>query len=231
MTAGLLLCAAVAARMTDPAARFMARDVAQLVLAALLIATRHNGWPTVAAAAVGLMILARSMRARQALMLSAVAAGAFAVTLIATRASGHDRSIDPMQSVEWAIADVSCLLSKDAVTVTPNDWAALTKFAGASDWPQRSACRFMDKELFHAPSFRPAAVAEDAGGMFDVWLNLARANPAKMAASHIERMRLFLPPIPGLMGFDNMPFIHSTILPNDFGLTVWAVLPASVFWT
>jgi hypothetical protein len=77
----------------------------------------------------------------------------------------------------------------------------------------------MDKELFHAASFHRSAVVDDPGRLLRVWLDLAIQNPAKMAAAHLERVRLFVPPfVAGIPRMDNLPFLHSTILPNDFGL-------------
>jgi hypothetical protein len=53
-----------------------------------------------------------------------------------------------------------------------------------------------------------------------VWMSLATRYPAKMAAAHATRVRLFLPPfVTGLSHSLQVGFLHSTILPNDFGLT------------
>jgi hypothetical protein len=76
----------------------------------------------------------------------------------------------------------------------------------------------MAKELFATPSFRRSAVIDDPRAMLRAWLTLALHNPAKMIAAHAERVRLFLPPFVTAPHTERLPFIHSTILPNDFGL-------------
>jgi hypothetical protein len=63
----------------------------------------------------------------------------------------------------------------------------------------------------------PIAVVDHYRGLVGVWLSLGARYPAEMAAAHASRVRLFLPPLvtgpPEIVSF-----LHSTILPNDFGL-------------
>jgi hypothetical protein len=138
---------------------------------------------------------------------------------VATRLAGHTEIADRLGAVEWAVTDISCLLSKDNVRVSADEWSYLTTVASPADWPQPNACRFMDKELFAAASFHPDAVRARPMALLRAWLALARDNPLQMLRAHAERVRLFLPPfLTGLPRADNLPFIHSTILPNDFAL-------------
>jgi hypothetical protein len=218
MTAGLLLCAAVVGRAGDPSWPRIV-DVLVLTSAVALIATRHNGVAVVVGAAVGCFLIPGSRMLRQGVLLLTVAGAVLAGTLVATRIAGHREIADRLGAVEWAITDISCLLSKDDVRVSADDWAYLTTVASRADWPQPNACRFMDKELFAATSFTPATVRADPAALLRVWLALALENPWQMLRAHAERVRLFLPPfVAGLPRPDNLPFIHSTILPNDFEL-------------
>lgn len=218
MTAGLLLCAAVVGRVGDSAWPRIV-DLALIACAVVLIATRHNGLAVVLGAAIGCLAIPGFGLVRQGLWLLAIAGGVFGITLVATRLSGHREIVDPLGSVEWAITDISCLLSRHDVRVSDDDWMYLTTVASRGDWPQPNACRFMDKELFASASFRPSVVRENPGALLRVWGALARENPWQMLRAHAERVRLFLPPlVTGLPRTDNLPFIHSTILPNDFGL-------------
>ena len=218
MTAGLLLCAAVVGRAGDPSWPRVV-DVGILIFAVMLIATRHNGLAVVIGAALACMLFPGTGLVRQGLMLLIVAGAVLAGTVAATRIAGHSQIADPLGAVEWAVTDISCLLSKDDVHVSNENWAYLTTVASRTDWPQPNACRFMAKELFAAHSFRRAPVRDNPGGLLRVWLDLAFQNPLRMVQAHVERVRLFLPPfVGGLPRTDNLPFIHSTILPNDFGL-------------
>ena len=218
MTAGLLLCAAVVARAGDLAWPRIV-DVVVLTFAVALIATRHNGVAVVLGAAIGCVLVPADGAFRQALLLFTVAGAVLAGTLVATRLAGHSDIADRLGAVEWAVTDISCLLSKDRVRVSADEWSYLTSVASRGDWPQPAACRFMDKELFAAASFRPDVVRADPVALMRVWLGLARANPLRMLGAHAERVRLFLPPfVTGVPRADNLPFIHSTILRNDFEL-------------
>ncbi len=54
------------------------------------------------------------------------------------------------------------------------------------------------------------------------WWALALRYPLKMTVVHLRRVNLFLPPfVGGAPEQLQTPFLHSTILPNDFGLQ-WA---------
>lgn len=218
MTAGLLIAAAVLAR-TWPKENFSVSDVALLVLTAPLIATRHNGLPTIVATAAGCAILRQW---RHAGALAAVAAGAALITYGATRAAGHTASVHPMQTVEWLMSDISCALTTPGVEPTPAEWAVLTRIAAPSDWPNERACWVMNP-LHTAQSFTATAVVDNYRDLPGVWLSLARRYPGTMIAAHATRVRLFLPPFAaGMPDTFIISFLHSTILPNDFGLQ-WAV--------
>jgi hypothetical protein len=217
MTAGLLIAAAVLARSWSKD-HFGAGDVALLALTAPLIATRHNGLPTIVAAAAGCAILRRWKHAGA---LAVVGAGAALITYGATRAAGHAASVHPMQTVEWLMGDISCALTKPGVEPTPAEWAVLTRIAEASDWPNERACDVMNP-LHTARSFSATAVVTNYRDLAGVWLSLARRYPQRMIAAHATRVRLFLPPFAaGMPDTFIISFLHSTILPNDFGLQ-WA---------
>ena len=222
MVAGFLLCLTVITRArSSPAAGLRAVDYLQLGLAALLIPTRHNGLATLIAAAVLGLIVLRPQRVRFALTLAAVAAGVFVVTLSATRAAGREHSIDPVQAVEWMMADVSCMVTDPTVELTDEQWSKLEPIASRADWKQPVACRFVSPLLI-APTFQPAQVEPNTGGLMRTWWALARRYPVKMIVVHLRRVNLFLPPfVGGAPEQLKTPFLHSTILPNDFGLQ-WA---------
>ena len=221
MTAGLLLCVAVMTRTDGRLERFHAVDYAQLALAVLLIPTRHNGLITLILAAVGCLLVYRRNGLRFVVLLSAVAIGAASVSQLATQSAGLPHSIDPAQVVEWVMADVSCLVAQDGVAPTPQEWTALETIASRADWPQPRACNFVSP-LFVAPTFRIEQVGPHTSGLIRTWVSLGLRYPARMALVHLRRVSLFLPPfIVGVPDQDYTPFIHSTILPNDFGLA-WA---------
>jgi hypothetical protein len=124
------------------------------------------------------------------------------------------------------MADVSCLLTQDGVVATPDEWTALEPIASREDWPQARACNFVSP-LFIAPTFRIAQVEPNMGGLLRTWLTLGLRYPARMTLVHLRRVSLFLPPfVVGVQDQNYTPFIHSTILPNDFGLA-WAFPPAA----
>ena len=221
MTAGLLLCVAVMTRTDGRLERFHAADYAQLALAVLLIPTRHNGLITLILAAVGSLLVFGRSGVRFVILLGTVAISVASVSQLATRSAGLPHSIDPAQVVEWVMADVSCLVTQDGVTPTPQEWAALETIASRADWPQPRACNFVSP-LFIAPTFRIAQVGPNTSALIRTWLSLGLRYPARMALVHLRRVSLFLPPfIVGVPDQDYTPFIHSTILPNDFGLA-WA---------
>lgn len=209
--AGLLICAAVLTR-TWTTTTFARRDMLLLLLATPLIATRHNGAPTIVAAAVFVMMAGRR-RWRQAAALLAVAAGAAAITVAATNASGNSSAMDPVQTVEWLMGDISCVLSRGAAP-TQGEWAVLTRVAARGDWPQTGACQVMNPIRF-TPSVNYAAVAPNYRELVGVWRSLARRYPLRMLAAHATRVRLFLPPVPPV---EVPSFLHSTIVANDFGM-------------
>ena len=154
-------------------------------------------------------------------VLATVALGVASVTQVATRSAGLPHSIDPAQAVEWVMADVSCLLTDEGVAPTVEEWTALETIAGRADWPQARACNFVSP-LFIAPTFRIAYVEPNMSALVRTWLTLGLRYPVRMTLVHLRRVSLFLPPfIVGVQDQDYTPFIHSTILPNDFGLT-WA---------
>lgn len=218
MTAGLLLIAVVLTRTWARAGNFTPFDYGALLLAAPLVATRHNGMPTVAVAAVLLLGL-DVRRWRQPAAVALVAAGAAFVTYGATKASGHTAAVDPIQMMEWVMGDISCVLTKDGVNPTAEEWATLSRVAAPADWPQPRACRVMNP-MFRTPSFNPTAIPMNYRELVGVWTSLSARHPVKMASAHAERVRLFLPPFAvGIPDSLVESFLHSTILPNDFGLT------------
>ncbi len=214
MTAALLLCAAVLTRTWDGAK--MARlDFILLAMAVPLLPTRHNGVPTLAAAALVLFFAGRR-RWRQAVALLLVAGAAWTITGAATRASGNIESMQPAQTVEWLMGDISCLLSQEGVTATPEEWATLERIAQRHEWPQRRACVVMNPVL-RAPSFSIAAVDAHYRELIGVWRSMASRHPWQMLRGHASRVRLFLPPL--VAGPPEVvSFLHSTILPNNLGL-------------
>lgn len=207
--AGLLICAAILTR-TWTTRDLGARDYAWLLLAAPLIATRHNGVPTIVAAAVFVLI---ARRWRHAIALLGVAATASVITIGATRMSGNASTMDPVQTVEWLMGDISCLLSQGAQP-TEGEWATLTRIADRAEWPQERACRVMNPILIERHA-NATAIVGNYGELVGVWRSLTLRYPIGMIAAHAERVRLFLPPVPP---FDVPSFLHSTIVPNDFGL-------------
>lgn len=211
MGCGLLICAAVLTR-TWTAATLGRREYLLLLVTMPLIATRHNGVPTLVAAAV-LVLIAGVRRWRQAAALLAVAAGATVITYAATRASANQHSVDPVQTVEWLMGDISCVLSRGAEP-TEAEWATLTQIAERAAWPQVDACRVMNPILIERHA-NQAAVVVNYRAVIGVWGSLARRYPLGMLAAHASRVRLFLPPLPP---FEVPSFLHSTIVPNDFGL-------------
>ncbi len=210
LAAGLLMCAAVLTRAWTSAS-FSRPDWWLLLAAAPLIATRHNGVPTVVAGAVLVLMTGRR---RHATALVAVAAVATAITFAATRASANTRSVDPVQTVEWLMGDISCLLGRGGAEPTEAEWSTLTAIADRADWPQPRACRVMNPILIER-SANQAAVVGKYRELIGVWASLARRYPAAMLAAHAERVRLFLPPVPPV---EVPSFLHSTIVANDFGL-------------
>jgi hypothetical protein len=207
--AGLLICAAVLTRSWSMP-KFSLRDAVPLLLTAPLLAARHNGVPTIAAAAI-LVLLAR--RWRQATALLAVAVLGSAITYGATRTSGNSATMDPIQTVEWLMGDISCLLGNGAQP-TESEWATLTRIAGRESWPQTRACRVMNPILLERKA-NATAIVVNYRELVGVWRSLAFRYPMGMIAAHAERVRLFLPPFPP---FDVPSFLHSTIVPNDLGL-------------
>jgi hypothetical protein len=220
MTAGLLLCLTVMARSGVDSYELRRADYAQLIAAVLLISTRHNGLPTILGAAVFCAWFAAGrQRKRWLAVMISVAAGIVIVTQLATRASGNRASMDPLQSVEWALADISCLLSQSHPRVSDDEWQVLGRMADPADWPNAAACRTINNELFYSRSFRRSAVTDNYFSLLRVWLALAAENPWTMARVHFQRVRLFLPPfMTGVPTNDQTPFIHSTILSNELGL-------------
>ena len=218
MTAGLLIAAAVLAR-TWTKNHFTVGDITLLIVAAPLLATRHNGMPAILATAAGCALLRRWKHAGA---LAAVAAIAALITYGATRAAGHSASVHPMQTVEWLMGDISCALTTPGVEPTPGEWAVLTRIAERADWPNERACYVMNP-LHIADSFSVPAVAANYRDLTGVWLSMARRYPGQMIAAHADRVRLFLPPLmAGMPDTFIISFLHSTILPNDFGLK-WAM--------
>lgn len=220
MTAGLLLCLAVMARVSRRGGWFETADYVQLLMAVPLVATRHNGLPTLMVAAAGVAVWFGRAQRRTVLALLIVATLVFGLTTMATRMAGQHRAIDPVQTIEWLMADMSCLLTKDGVQPTADEWAVLDMIASRHDWPQRRACAFMNP-IFIAPSFHQDQIEPRVGRLLATWFSLARRYPAPMIATHFGRLSLFLPPFVTGPDHPNTPFIHSTILPNDFGLA-WA---------
>jgi hypothetical protein len=211
LAAGLLICAAVLTRSwtSGPGGR----DYLWLALTMPLIATRHNGVPTIVAAAV-LVMLTGVRRWRHAAALLVVAAGASVFTYTATKASGNTDAVDPVQAVEWLMGDISCLLARGGVEPTAGEWHTLTTIAAREAWPQPRACRFMNP-IFLERTANPGAVVANYRALIGVWGSLARRYPLEMLAAHAARVRLFLPPLPPV---EVISFLHSTIVPNDFGL-------------
>ncbi|MEO7156494.1 MAG: hypothetical protein ABI039_02965 [Vicinamibacterales bacterium] len=220
MTAGFLFCLSSIARSISTG-RVSASDYVKLILAVLLIPTRHNGLSTlIAAAGLGLVVV-RAHRWRFAGTLTGVAAGVFVVTQAATLAAGRSHSIDPVQAVEWMMADVSCMLIDPDVEPTADEWRSLETIANRGDWPQPVACRFVSPLLI-APSFQPAQVEPHTLDLAKTWWSLYKRYPLKMTFVHLRRVNLFVPPfVGGMPEQSHTPFIHSTILPNTFDLH-WA---------
>ncbi|HEX8030835.1 MAG TPA: hypothetical protein VF491_20325 [Vicinamibacterales bacterium] len=220
MTAGFLLCLSVIARLLA-GRQLAARDYLKLILAVLLIPTRHNGLGTLIAAAVIGLAFSPAHRWRFAGTLTGVAAGVFLVTQAATAAAGRSHSIDPVQAVEWMMADVSCLVTESGVEPTADEWRALESIASRSDWHQPVACRFVSPLLI-APTFQAAQVKSNTRALAQTWWSLLIRYPLKMTYVHLRRVNLFLPPfVGGVPEQSYTPFIHSTILPNNFDLH-WA---------
>lgn len=216
MTAGLLLWTAVVVR-TRGLAIVTRGDVLALTASAALMATRHNGLPAVLLAGVGALLLFREHRVRFAIGLAAVATVSTALTTAATRAAGQPYTVDPAQTVEWAMADVSCLISQ-GVEPTEREWAVLERIAHRRDWPQSRACRYVNPLQF-APSFRYAHAEGQVGAMLATWGRLALREPMRMADVHAKRIALFLPPfLTGTPDSASIKFVHASIIPNDRGL-------------
>jgi hypothetical protein len=211
LASGLLICAAVLTRTwSSPALAF--RDYLLLLLAMPLIATRHNGMPTVIAAAILMVIFSRK-HWRHAAMLLAVAGGASVITYTATRASSNTAAMDPVQTVEWLMGDISCAVAR-GVEPTDDEWVTLTKIAVRDAWPQPRACLVMNPMLL-GRAVNSTAVVMNYRDLIGVWRSLVVRHPVQMMAAHASRVRLFLPPWPPL---EIPSFLHSTVVPNDFGL-------------
>jgi hypothetical protein len=211
LATGLLILAAVLAR-TWSAPAFSVRDYSLLVLAMPLVATRHNGVPTVIAAAVLMAILSRRWW-RQAVALIVVAGGASVITYAATRFSANSAAVDPLQTVEWVMGDISCALAR-GVEPSGDEWATLEKIAARDAWPQPRACLVMNPMLVGG-AVNPTAAVANYRDLIGVWRSLAIGHPAQMISAHASRVRLFLPPRPPL---EVPSFLHSTVVPNDFGI-------------
>jgi hypothetical protein len=217
MSAGLFIAAVVLIR-TWHTRRFAGADIAWLAAVAPLVATRHNGMPTILGTAV---LCALLLRWRQAGALIVVAATAAAITYTATRAAGSGSSVHPVQAVEWLSYDLSCVLTNPEVQPTPEEWETLEKIAARRDWPEGRACYTMRPP--GSPQLSPAAIIDNYDDYLGVWWSLARRYPMEMLGAHALRVRMFLPPFAtGIPDMIVTSFIHSTILqPNAFDLR-WA---------
>ena len=211
LATGLLIAAAVVTR-TWSAPTLTVREYSLLLLAMPLVATRHNGVPTLIAAAVLMVILSRKWW-RHAAVLVVVAGGASVITYAATRASSNATAVDPLQTVEWLMADISCALAR-GVEPTGDEWATLAKIAARDAWPQPRACVVMNPMLVGG-AVNPTAAVTNYRDLIGVWRSLAMRHPGQMIAAHASRVRLFLPPRPPL---EVPSFLHSTVVPNDFGI-------------
>ena len=214
MTAAALICAAVLTR-TWQSRRLTALDAALLAAASLMLPTRHNGVPTIAVSAIALWVIDRR-RWRQTLALLAAAAAGWLITTAATRSAGNVSAVHPGQTVEWLMGDISCALSKTGVHATAEEWSILGRIAAREEWPQPEACVAVNPML-RSDSFSMTAVVDNYDALIDTWLSITRRHPAAVVAAHASRVRLHLPPfLPGRP--EVVSFLHSTILPNDFGL-------------
>ena len=132
------------------------------------------------------------------------------VTQIATSAAGRSHSIDPVQAVEWMMADISCLVTDDGVEPSTDEWRSLETIAGRNDWPQPVACRFVSPLLI-APTFQPAQVEPNTRVLAMTWWSLFKRYPLKMTFVHLRRVNLFLPPfVGGMPELSQTPFIMIT---------------------
>ena len=97
-------------------------------------------------------------------------------------------------------------------------WRSLEPIASRDDWPQPVACRFVSPLLI-APTFQPAQVEPHTRDLALTWWSLVQAVSAEDDLRASARVNLFLPPfVGGVPEQTHTPFIHSTILPNDFDL-------------
>lgn len=218
MTSGLLLWAATVTRTRGFRESLTMVDYLQLAAVVVLVPTRHNGLPTLVVGSLALLCLYLGSRRRFAAILLIVGLGGLGLTTVATRAAGATHSVDPAQMVEAVSADISCLISR-GVEPSEADWTTLESIAARPDWAQPRACQFVNP-IFAAPSFRLEAFEGRTSALLRVWLDLTWKAPLEVVAIRAQRATLFLPPLAtGLPDATATPFIHSTILPNDFGLT------------
>ena len=217
MTSGLLLWTALIVRTNGMRAPLTLADLATLFAVVLLLPTRHNGMPTVAVAGTIGLWLFHAGRARHAMTLAVVVVSTVAITQAATRAAGQPHAVDPAQTVEWAMADVSCLLTQ-GVEPTAAEWDVLERMAARVDWPQVGACRFVNPIQF-SPSFRFASVEGQVGPMLQTWWSVLKRHPWLMLETHLKRVSLFLPPfLAGMPHADSARSIHSSIFTNGLGI-------------
>jgi hypothetical protein len=215
MAAGLFMCAIVLTRTWPGNSRFSAMDLTALGLAAPLVATRQNGAPTLLLTVLLLLVLRKW---RHAAAVAAVAAAAIVIGYSAARAAGHSRTVEPVQAVESMMADISCLLAQPGINLNHAEWEMLSRIASRPDWPQERACWFLNP-IYRTPTFNPSALEKGDRDVGRVWLALGARYPVEMAVAHAKRVRMFLPPlVTGLPHRWVENFLHSTILPNDFGL-------------
>ena len=66
----------------------------------------------------------------------------------------------------------------------------------------------------------PAAVVSNYRDLIDVWLSLAARYPGTMAAAHASARAVVPAAVCDGHASRASGFLHSTILPNDFGLAV-----------
>jgi len=142
-------------------------------------------------------------------IISIVILVSFLLSILITRVLIQDSYTNKFYSQEWMRNDISCFLAKNSYSSKFKD--KFINIGGLENWKSKDACNFLNKAKFSQDNLQ-----NSLNVIPNIWFDIFKENPIDVILIHNERNHYLLP-IP-ILGLKEIPFIHSVIDKNEFGI-------------
>jgi hypothetical protein len=184
------------------------KSVIDIIIIVVFISFRPNIYLTIAIFLI-LLTLSGLIKLKDISIIVGIILFSYITSIFISNKLIESNYINEFYSQEWMRNDISCFIFKYNKDSRYN--GEFLNIGGIDSWRSQEACNFLNRS-----SVSKNDLEKSVRYIPSVWIRIFSENPKELLLIHIERNHYLLP-IP-TSGLKKIPFIHSTIDENNYGI-------------